>query len=126
MKIKIFACNFRNDSDVELKDSVKLTAENLANKNGFKFFQYYSDSDREIMHMFKFIVTELYCKYYNLEEDWKLYQINNLLIKFFNKEIGKGNFLLEIKTLLEKANKFGEIKIDENKILTETFHFKRK
>ena len=55
MKIKIFACNFRNDSDVELKDAEKLQkeiAENLANKNGFKFFQYYSDSDREIMHIY--------------------------------------------------------------------------
>ena len=56
------------------------------NKNAFKFFQYYSDSDREIMHMFKFIVTELYCKYYNREEDWKLYQINNLLINFLIKK----------------------------------------
>ena len=125
MKIKIFACNLGYEEDKSLpeKEKLKKDIENIATNKGFKFFEYFHDSYYyQIQNIFNFIITELYIKYFSNEENWKLYQSNNLLKQFFNKEIEKGTFISQIKTLLEKCDKFEDINIDESKILKETYN----
>lgn len=125
MIIKIFACNLGYEEDKSLpeKEKLKKDIENIATNNGFKFFEYFHDSYYyQIKNIFNFIITELYIKYFSNEENCKLYQLNDLLKHFFNKEIEKGYFISQIKTLLEKYDKFEEINIDESKILIETYN----
>ena len=109
MEIKIFACNLGYEEDKSLpeKEKLKKDIENIATINGFKFFEYFHDSCYyQIKNIFNFIITELYIKYFSNEENWKLYQSNNLLKHFFNKEIEKGYFISQTKTLLEKWGGF--------------------
>ena len=94
----------------------KEEGETIAKENGFDYYEM-----KEPYEIYKILSTKLYGKYYNKEEKWKIYQINNLLNEYFNKKIDELKFFENLKNLLEKSNKFNEIKIDENIILNETF-----
>ena len=126
VNIKILIGNLGINSEKKLEEKnrkiSKEEAEILSKKYNFDYFECNLLSHIGIMEIEKLILSKIYSNYYCKEEEYKVYKKNDLLLKFFNEKLNKENFISEIKKILEQANKFEEIKIDENEILNEIFN----
>ena len=124
LKILIGNLGINSEKNLEEKNRKisKEEAENLAKKYNFNYFECNLLSHIGIKEIEKLILSKIYSNYYSKEEEYKIYKINDLLSNFFDGKMKKENYISEIKKIINQANKFEEIKIDENEILNETFN----